>query len=49
MVRVKEGITEGEERLEALSFRFVKRTHRSTWLSDASFEAVLGLCLETGV
>ena len=29
--------------------RFVKQPHKRTWLSDASFEAVGGLCLETGV
>ena len=37
------------ERLAAPFFRFVKQTHKRTWFSDSSFEAVGGLCLETGV
>ena len=30
-------------------FILVKQTHRRTWSSEASFEAVGGMCLETGV
>ena len=46
---LKEGMAGEGERLAAPFFRFVKRTHRRTWFSDASFEAVGGLCLEAGV
>ena len=46
---LKEGMAGEGERLAAPFFRFVKQTHKRTWLSDASLEAVRGLCLETGV
>ena len=45
----KEGIAGEGERLTAPFFRFVKQTHKMTWFSDASFEAVGGLYPETGV
>ena len=41
-------MAEEEERLAAL-FIFGKQTHKRTWFSAASFEAVGGLSLETGV
>ena len=37
------------ERMAAPFFRFVKQTHLRAWFSDASFEAVRGMCLETRV
>ena len=37
------------DRLATPFFRFVKQTHKRTWFSDASFEAVGGLCLEMRV
>ena len=43
-----EGMAGEGERLAAPFFRFVKQTHRRTWFSDASFEAVGGLCLGDG-
>ena len=46
---LKEGMAGEGEKLAAAFFRFVKQTHRRTWFSDASFEAVGGLCLEMGV
>ena len=46
---LKEGMAGEGERLAAPFFRFVKQTHRRTWFSDASFEALGGLCLEMGV
>ena len=44
-----EGLAGRGEELAAPFFRFVKQPHKRTWFSDASFEAVGGLCLETGV
>ena len=46
---LKGGMAGEGGRLAALFFRFVKQTHKRTWFPDASFEAVGGLCLETGV
>ena len=37
------------ERFAAPFFRFVKQTHKPTWVSNASFEAVGGMRLETEV
>ena len=44
-----EGMAGEPERLAAIFFSFVKQTHKWICFSDASFEAVRGLCLETGV
>ena len=43
-----EGMAGRREELAAPFFRFVKQPHRRTWFSDASFESVGWLCLETG-
>ena len=37
------------ERLAAPFFSLVNQTHVRIWFSDASFEAVGGICLETGL
>ena len=41
---LKEGMAGEGEGLAAPFFRFVKQTHKRTWFSDTSFEAVRGLC-----
>ena len=43
-----EGLAGREEELAAPFFRLLKQPHRWTWFSDALFEAVGWLCLETG-
>ena len=43
------GLAGRGERLAAPFFRFVKQPHKRAWFPDASFEAIGGLCLETGV
>ena len=45
---LEEGMAGDGDRLAAPCFRFVKQTHKRAWVSDASFEAVAGLCLEMG-
>ena len=44
-----EGLAGRGEEVAAPFFRFVKQPHKMTRFSDASFEAVGGLCLETEV
>ena len=44
-----EGLVGRGEELAAPFFRFLKQPHKRTGFSDASVEAVGGLCLETGV
>ena len=46
---LREGMAGEGERLAAPFFRFVKQKHKRIRCSDAWFEAVGGLCLETGV
>ena len=43
---LKGGMAGEGGRLAALIFSFVKKTHKRTWFSDASFKAVRGMCLE---
>lgn len=42
----EEGMAGKGECLAAPFFRFVKKTHRRTWFSNASFEVLRGLCLK---
>ena len=37
------------EKMEAPFYRFVKQAPEKKWFSDASYGAIGGLCLETGV
>ena len=46
---VKQGNIKEGERIAAPFYRFVKQAPERKWFSDASYEAIGGLCLETKV
>lgn len=43
------GVRKRGEKMSAPFSRFVRQPHKSTCLSNASFQAAEGLCMETGV